>query len=156
MKRFLTVLAAAAAVVLACAFVACKNDDDGGSGGGGSVVSKWGYVTMWYTGRPVPDENDYKINTMMVFTFYSGGKVDVKYNSSPAYGNDLYTGKYTGDTTKPGATIKLDVVCDNDERVFTGTVTDGGNLIEFSDWMSKPEDAGTQSAYQTYYIGKIQ
>lgn len=154
MKRFLTVLAAAAAVVLACAFVACKNDDDGGSGGGGSVVSEWGYVGVYYTSQP--DENDYEVNTMLVFTFYSGGKVDVKYNNSPAYGNDLYTGTYTGDTTKPGATIKLDVVCDNDERVFTGTVTDGGNLIEFSDWMSKPENAGTQSAYQTYYIGKIQ
>ena len=154
MKRFLTVLAAVAALVLAGAFVACKNDDDGGSSGGGSVVSEWGYVGMYYTSQP--DENDYKVNTMMVFTFYSGGKVDVKYNSSPAYGNDLYTGKYTGDTTKPGDKITLTVANGDDERVFTGTVTDSGNLIRFSDWNSKPENAGTQSSYQTYYIGKIQ
>lgn len=79
MKRFLTVLAAAAAVVLACAFVACKNDDDGGGSGGGSVVSEWGYVGMYYSTQP--DENDYEIyeDVGIIFTFYSGGKVDVKW-----------------------------------------------------------------------------
>ncbi|MCH5291891.1 MAG: hypothetical protein J1D88_09100 [Treponema sp.] len=157
MKKFLTVLAAAAAVVLACAFVACKNDDDGGSsgGGGGSVVSKWGYVTMWYTGRPEPDENDYKINEdQEVFTFYSNGKVEVSFKSQSG-ANIVYTGKYTGDTTKPGDKITLTVAKDNDERYCEGTVTDGGNLIRFSEYWSTPESKGTQSAYQKYYFGKM-
>ena len=154
MKKFLTVLAATAAVVLACAFVACKNDDDGGSsgGGGGSVVSKWGYVEMWMTGYSEPDENDYKINedVGIVFTFYSKGKVDVK------WGKDLYTGTYEGDTTEPGDKITLTVAKGDDERYCEGRVTDGGNLIRFSEWWEEVPDAvGTQSAHQKYYFGKM-
>ena len=156
MKRFLTVLAAVAALVLAGAFVSCKNDDDGGSSGGGSVVSKWGYVTMWYTGRPEPDENDYEVNEdLEVFTFYSNGKVEVSFKSQSG-ANGLYTGKYTGDTTKPGDEITLTVAKDNDERYCEGTVTDGGNLIRFSEyWEEVPDAVGTQSAHQKYYFGKM-
>ena len=145
MKRFSTVLAAVAALVLACAFVSCKKDV------GGSVVSEWGYVEMWYTGRPEPDENDYKINedADIVFTFYSDGKVDVK------WGDDQYTGTYEGDTTEPGDEITMTVAKGDDERYCEGTVTDGGNLIRFSEWWETPAAKGTQSAYQKYYIGKI-
>ena len=158
MKKFLTVLAAAAAVVLACAFVACKNDDDGGSsgGGGGSVVSKWGYVKMWYTGQSVPDENDYEVKEgQEVFTFYSNGKVEVSYTSESG-ANIVYTGTYEGDTTKPGDKITLTVARGDDERYCEGMVTDGGNLIRFSEyWEEVPDAVGTQSAHQKYYFGKM-
>ena len=143
MKRFLTVLAAVAALVLAGAFVACKNDV------GGSVVSEWGYVGMYYSTQP--DENDYEIyeEVGIIFTFYSGGKVDVK------WGGDQYTGTYEGDTTEPGDKITMTVAKGDDERYCEGTVTDGGNLIRFSEWWETPAAKGTQSAYQKYYIGKI-
>ncbi|MCH5292320.1 MAG: hypothetical protein J1E07_01085 [Treponema sp.] len=143
MKRFSTVLAAVAALVLACAFVSCKNDV------GGSVVSEWGYVGMYYSTQP--DENDYEIyeEVGIIFTFYSGGKVDVK------WGEDLYTGTYEGDTTEPGDEITMTVAKGDDERYCEGTVTDGGNLIRFSEWWEPPAAKGTQSAYQKYYIGKI-
>ena len=143
MKRFSTVLAAVAALVLAGAFVSCKNDV------GGSVVSEWGYVGMYYSTQP--DENDYEIyeEVGIIFTFYSGGKVDVK------WGEDLYTGTYEGDTTEPGDEITMTVAKGDDERYCEGTVTDGGNLIRFSEWWETPAAKGTQSAYQKYYIGKI-
>ena len=143
MKRFSTVLAAVAALVLAGAFVSCKNDV------GGSVVSEWGYVGMYYSTQP--DENDYEIyeEVGIIFTFYSGGKVDVK------WGEDLYTGTYEGDTTEPGDEITMTVAKGDDERYCEGTVTDGGNLIRFSEWWETPAAKGTQSAYQKYYIGKM-
>lgn len=142
MKRFSTVLAAVAALVLACAFVSCKNDV------GGSVVSEWGYVGMYYSTQP--DENDYEIyeEVGIIFTFYSDGKVDVK------WGDDQYTGTYEGDTTEPGDKITMTVAKGDDERYCEGTVTDGGNLI-FSEWWETPAAKGTQSSYQKYYIGKM-